>query len=304
MSQSLNLKRAQKGAYLSLVTYIVLSVAKYIVGTIYHSAAVRADALNNMTDILVSIAVIVGLKISIKPPDKNHPYGHLKSENIASLLVSFIIMFVGVQVIIQDFPRLFLNDYHTPNPVTIIISLISGAIMSAVALYNFRLAKQTKSRSLHSSAVDNMSDSIVSLGTGVGLIFTQFGMPIVDIILAIILGFLIVYTGFSIFREAIFTLSDGFNERDLETYRQDVLEVSDVLAVKSIKGRYHGSSIFVDVTIVVEPDLTLQEAHEICDRVETYMHEQGVSSVYVHPEPYHPEAEGHHEVHNKDYNHS
>ena len=95
MSASDNLQKAQRGAYLSLVVYIILSAAKFIVGYTFHSAAVRADALNNMTDILVSVAVIVGLKISIKPADKNHPYGHLKSENIATLLVSFIIMFVG-----------------------------------------------------------------------------------------------------------------------------------------------------------------------------------------------------------------
>ncbi|ANZ32594.1 cation diffusion facilitator family transporter [Staphylococcus carnosus] len=289
MSASDNLQKAQRGAYLSLIVYIILSAAKFIVGYSYHSAAVRADALNNMTDILVSIAVIVGLKISIKPADKNHPYGHLKSENIATLLVSFIIMFVGVQVVIQNFPRIFSNDYHTPNPVTIVISFVSGIIMLAVFYYNFRLAKRTNSRSLHSSSLDNLSDSIVSLGTGVGLIFTQFGFPIVDIILATVLGLLIVYTGFSIFRESIFTLSDGFNERDLELYRQEVLEVPDVIDVKTIKGRYHGSSVFVDVTIVVKPDITLDEAHEICDRVETYMHEKGVSSVYVHPEPYHPE---------------
>lgn len=289
MSQSMKLQRAQRGAYLSLIVYIVLSATKYIVGTVYNSAAVRADALNNMTDILVSIAVIVGLKISIKPADKNHPYGHLKSENIATLLVSFIIMFVGVQVVIQDFPRLFTNDYHTPSPITIVISFISGLIMLGVFAFNFRLAKETDSRSLRSSALDNLSDSIVSLGTGVGLVFTQFGLPIVDILLANLLGLLIIYTGFTIFKESIFTLSDGFNERDLEVYRQDVLEVPDVLDVKSIKGRYHGSSIFVDVTIVVDPDITLQEAHKICDRVENYMHEQGVSSVYVHPEPYHEE---------------
>ena len=101
MSQSENLKLAQRGAYLSLVVYIILSVSKYITGFVFDSA-VRADALNNMTDIIVSIAVIVGLKISIKPADKNHPYGHLKSENISTLLVSFIIMFVGIQVVIEN----------------------------------------------------------------------------------------------------------------------------------------------------------------------------------------------------------
>ena len=97
-----------------MIVYIILSVTKYLTGFIYDSAAVRADALNNMTDIVVSLAVIVGLKISIKPADKNHPYGHLKSENISTLLVSFIIMFVGIQVVIENVPRLITRDHHTP----------------------------------------------------------------------------------------------------------------------------------------------------------------------------------------------
>ncbi|MBX5319501.1 cation diffusion facilitator family transporter [Staphylococcus caprae] len=285
MSQSENLKIAQRGAYLSLVVYIILSITKYVVGYMYNSAAVRADALNNMTDILVSIAVIVGLKISIKPADKNHPYGHLKSENISTLLVSFIIMFVGIQVVIENAPRLITHDRHVPNIMTIIVSVISGVIMLGVFYVNHRLAKRTKSSSLSSAAKDNLSDSLVSIGTAIGLIFTQIGFPIVDIILATFLGLLIIYTGFGIFKESIFTLSDGFNEKDLGEYRNDILEVEDVIDVNSIKGRYHGSSIFLDVTIVVQPDLSLYEAHQICDRVENHLHGKGISSVYVHPEP-------------------
>ncbi|MFW3609739.1 cation diffusion facilitator family transporter [Staphylococcus caprae] len=286
MSQSENLKIAQRGAYLSLVVYIILSITKYVVGYMYNSAAVRADALNNMTDILVSIAVIVGLKISIKPADKNHPYGHLKSENISTLLVSFIIMFVGIQVVIENAPRLITHDRHVPNIMTIIVSVKSGVIMLGVFYVNHRLAKRTKSSSLSSAAKDNLSDSLVSIGTAIGLIFTQIGFPIVDIILATFLGLLIIYTGFGIFKESIFTLSDGFNEKDLEEYRNDILEVEDVIDVNSIKGRYHGSSIFLDVTIVVQSDLSLYEAHQICDRVENHLHGKGISSVYVHPEPY------------------
>lgn len=285
MSQSENLKIAQRGAYLSLVVYIILSITKYVVGYMYNSAAVRADALNNMTDILVSIAVIVGLKISIKSADKNHPYGHLKSENISTLLVSFIIMFVGIQVVIENAPRLITHDRHVPNIMTIIVSVISGVIMLGVFYVNHRLAKRTKSSSLSSAAKDNLSDSLVSIGTAIGLIFTQIGFPIVDIILATFLGLLIIYTGFGIFKESIFTLSDGFNEKDLEEYRNDILEVEDVIDVNSIKGRYHGSSIFLDVTIVVQSDLSLYEAHQICDRVENHLHGKGISSVYVHPEP-------------------
>lgn len=212
MSQSENLKLAQRGAYLSLVVYIILSVSKYITGFVFDSAAVRADALNNMTDIIVSIAVIVGLKISIKPADKNHPYGHLKSENISTLLVSFIIMFVGIQVVIENAPRIFTNEHNTPNVVTIFVSLISGLIMIGVFAINQRLAQKTKSSSLKSAAKDNLSDGLVSMGTAIGLVFTQFGLPIVDVILATILGFLIIYTGFGIFRESILHLAmDSMN---------------------------------------------------------------------------------------------
>lgn len=287
MSHNENLKLAQRGAYLSLIVYIILSIVKYVTGFVFNSAAVRADALNNMTDIIVSLAVIIGLKISIKPADRNHPYGHLKSENISSLLVSFVIMFVGIQVVIQNAPRLFKEDDVVPNAITIIVSLISGLIMLIVFAVNQNLAKRTKSSSLNSAAKDNLSDSLVSIGTAIGLIFTQIGFPIVDIILATLLGLLIVYTGFGIFKEAIFMLSDGFNETELEAYRNDILEVDEVQKVKSIKGRYHGSSVFIDVTIVVDANLSLVEAHQICDNVEHHLHKKGISSVYVHPEPDH-----------------
>ncbi|HCY0646585.1 TPA: cation transporter [Staphylococcus aureus] len=287
MSHNENLKLAQRGAYLSLIVYIILSIVKYVTGFVFNSAAVRADALNNMTDIIVSLAVIIGLKISIKPADRNHPYGHLKSENISSLLVSFVIMFVGIQVVIQNAPRLFKEDDVVPNAITIIVSLISGLVMLIVFAVNQRLAKRTKSSSLNSAAKDNLSDSLVSIGTAIGLIFTQIGFPIVDIILATLLGLLIVYTGFGIFKEAIFMLSDGFNETELEAYRNDILEVDEVQGVKSIKGRYHGSSVFIDVTIVVDANLSLVAAHQICDNVEHHLHKKGISSVYVHPEPDH-----------------
>ncbi|RZH88297.1 cation diffusion facilitator family transporter, partial [Staphylococcus aureus] len=97
-----------------------------------NSSAVRAEALNNMTDIIVSLAVIIGLKISIKPADRNHPYGHFTFENISSLLVSFVIMFGGIQGVIQNAPRLFQEDDVVPNAITIIVSLISGRVMLIV----------------------------------------------------------------------------------------------------------------------------------------------------------------------------
>ncbi len=280
-----NLRIAQRGAYISLVTYIILSILKFVVGTTYNSAALKADSLNNLTDIFVSVAVLVGLKISVKPADKNHPYGHMKTENITTIIVSFIIMFVGIEVISSNIPKLIQGDYSEPSTLTIWVSFISGIIMILVYLFNWKLAIKTKSTSLKSAAKDNLSDALVSIGTGIGLIFTQFGLPIIDIILAVILGFIIVYTGFTIFKESIFTLSDGFHEKDLNNYIEEIENIEGVLDVPSIKGRYHGNSVFLDVTIIVDKDLTLDEAHDICDLVEHQLKEAGAYSSYVHPEP-------------------
>lgn len=280
-----NLKVAQNGAYLSISVYIILALVKFYFGTVYDSAAVRADGLNNLTDILASIAVLVGLKVSIKPPDDNHPYGHLKSENIAALVVSFIIMFVGLQVLIENIPAIFQPASEPPHPVVIIVSIISGLIMMVVFFINNRLAKKTKSVSLRSAAMDNLSDGMISIGTAIGLVLTQVGLPIADVIIASILGLMIMYTGYTIFRDSIFALSDGYKETDLMEHKEDILEVNGVREVKSIKGRYHGSSIFLDVTIIVDPDITVTEAHHICDKVENHMHDKGIMSLYVHPEP-------------------
>lgn len=280
-----NLRIAQRGAYISLVTYIILSILKYVVGTTYNSAALKADSLNNLTDIFVSVAVLIGLKISVKPADKNHPYGHMKTENITTLIVSFIIMFVGIEVISSNIPKLVQGNYSEPSTLTIWVSFISGIIMILVYLFNWKLAIKTKSTSLKSAAKDNLSDALVSIGTGIGLIFTQFGLPIIDIILAVILGFIIVYTGFTIFKESIFTLSDGFHEKDLNNYIEEIENIEGVLDVPSIKGRYYGNSVFLDVTIIVDKDLTLDEAHDICDLVEHQLKEAGAYSSYVHPEP-------------------
>ncbi|WP_439847873.1 cation diffusion facilitator family transporter [Mammaliicoccus sciuri] len=285
MEMANNLRIAQRGAYISLVTYIILSILKYVVGTTYNSAALKADSLNNLTDIFVSVAVLIGLKISVKPADKNHPYGHMKTENITTLIVSFIIMFVGIEVISSNIPKLIQGDYSEPSTLTIWVSFISGIIMFLVYLFNWKLAIKTKSTSLKSAAKDNLSDALVSIGTGIGLIFTQFGLPIIDIILAVILGFIIVYTGFTIFKESIFTLSDGFHEKDLNNYIEEIENIEGVLDVPSIKGRYHGNSVFLDVTIIVDKDLTLDEAHDICDLVEHQLKEAGAYSSYVHPEP-------------------
>ena len=98
LEQYTNLRAGEKGAYLSILAYIFLSVLKLIVGYMGNSEALKADGLNNTTDIIASIAVLIGLRISQRPPDDNHRYGHFRAETISSLIASFIMIYVGIEV--------------------------------------------------------------------------------------------------------------------------------------------------------------------------------------------------------------
>lgn len=98
--QTANLKRGEKGAILNIAAYLILAAVKLVIGLIYHSEALRADGLNNATDIVASLAVLIGLRISQRPADSDHAYGHYRAETISSLIASFIMMAVGIEVLI------------------------------------------------------------------------------------------------------------------------------------------------------------------------------------------------------------
>ncbi len=111
------LREGERGAIVSLVSYIILAILKLTIGIYAGSVALRADGFNNVTDIIVSIAVLIGLRVSQKPPDKNHPYGHWKAETVAALIASFIIMVVGIQVLIDAFGSFFSGSVESPAPI-------------------------------------------------------------------------------------------------------------------------------------------------------------------------------------------
>src|SRR3954470_15395825 len=124
-----NLKKAESGAWLSILAYVVLSAFKLIMSYIGNSEALRADGLNNLTDIIASVAVLIGLKISQKPPDENHRYGHSRAETIASLVAAFIMITVGIQVIMDSVQSFFNPKETTPDLMTAFVALFSALFM-------------------------------------------------------------------------------------------------------------------------------------------------------------------------------
>lgn len=282
-----NLREGEKGAWVSICIYILLSVFKFSAGILGSSQALKADGLNNFTDIIASVAILIGLRISQKPPDKQHQYGHLRAETIASLVAAFIMAFIGIQVIIQAIQHLTHPVQETPSFITAIVGLISAIIMYIVYKYNLKLATRINSTALKAAAYDNRSDALVSIGATIGIIGAIFGFPILDGITALIVGIIIIYTAYSIFYEAAFTLSDGFNVEEAETLSAIVRLVRGVETLSDFKGRMHGNLMFVDLTVTVNPNLNVVESHRITEEIEhRIMKVKPFSVVLVHIEPH------------------
>ncbi|WP_409291671.1 cation diffusion facilitator family transporter [Peribacillus sp. SCS-37] len=281
-----NLKIGERGVIISIIAYIILSALKLFIGCITDSQALKADGLNNTTDIIASAAVLIGLKLSRRPADSDHRYGHWKSETVASMVASFIMMAVGFQVLYAAGRSVFVGSNEPPDLIAAWTGLFAAAVMYVVYRYNKKISIKINSGSVMAAAKDNLSDAWVSIGTAIGIIGSQFKLSWLDPAAAFIVGLLICKTAWDIFRAASHALTDGYDEMLLEAYKKTTLDVYGVKGVKDIRARQYGSNSVVDIIILVKPDLELRDAHDISTIVEKELKSKhDIYNVHVHVEP-------------------
>ncbi|MDX8345652.1 MULTISPECIES: cation diffusion facilitator family transporter [Bacillaceae] len=280
------LKLGERGAIISIIAYIILAIMKFFIGTSAGSEALRADGLNNATDIVASVAVLIGLRYSRKPADHDHPYGHWKAESVASLIASFIMMVVGIQVLYNAIQSVFDGKTQSPDLLSAWTGIGAAIVMYLVYRYNKKLAQKINSQSLMAAAKDNLSDAWVSIGAVIGILGSQFSFPWLDPLTAVIVGLLICKTAWNIFMEASHYLTDGFDEELIQSYEKTVLDLPGVKGVKDIRARNYGNNTVVDVVILVRSTLDIKEAHDISSEVEGELKDKHeVYDVHVHVEP-------------------
>ncbi|URN94879.1 MAG: cation diffusion facilitator family transporter [Candidatus Pristimantibacillus lignocellulolyticus] len=286
MTQYEEIKEGEKGAWISIASYLVLSSIKLMIGYTFLSGALVADGYNNLTDIIASIAVLIGLKISQKPPDEDHPYGHFRAETIAALVASFIMATVGIQVLIDAIRTMVKGEYHTPNILTAWVAIGAAIVMVAVYMYNNRLAQKINNQALRAAAKDNLSDALVSIGAAVGIFGAQLNMPWLDPVAALIVGIIICKTAWEIFTTSTHALTDGIDEKVLKKLHTTVSNTKGVCEITDLKARVHGNNVLVEVSVQVDPELSLIESHTICDEIERRLFKKhNILNVNVHVEP-------------------
>lgn len=281
-----DIRKGERGAWVSIAAYLILSTFKLICGYLFASSALLADGFNNLTDIVASVAVLVGLRISQKPPDSDHHYGHFRAETVAALLASFIMAMVGIQVIVEAIRSLFAGAKETPQLWSAGVAIVCAVAMMGVYIYNKRLAIQINNGALMAAAKDNFSDAIVSVGAAIGIVGAQFGLPWIDSAAAVGVGLLISKTAWDIFRDSTYRLTDGFDEHKLMDLRSTIARTPGVEGIKDVKARVHGNHVLVDVVVEVDANITVLEGHKISDSIEERMSKlHNIMNVQIHVEP-------------------
>ncbi|WP_434122144.1 cation diffusion facilitator family transporter [Salinicoccus roseus] len=290
-------RKAQIATMIGIAVNLLLAVLKAVGGILGNSRALVADAAHSASDVVSSIAVLVGIRAAQKPPDSEHPYGHGKSENVATLIVAILLVVVGFEIIYNAIVSLMTGTAENyTTMIALYIIIFSIVVKEVLFQYKYRLGTRIKSPALIADAWHHRSDAISSvvalIGIGLSLIGTAYGIPYLgylDPIASAIIALIIMYMGFQLAKEAVsMTLEVVLNEDETEEMRETVVNIDKVRQIDRLIARSHGSYVIIDIKISVDADITVEEGHRVARVVKQTLlknHEE-VMDVNVHVNPY------------------
>jgi cation diffusion facilitator family transporter len=269
---------------------LVLALVKISTGVLGNSYAMIADGIESTADIFSSLMVWSGLRLSSKPPDQSHPYGHGKAESLAGLMVAVFLIGAAILIAVQSI-REILTPHHTPAWYTLLVLVL--VIITKEVLYRrmFRIGQSLDSSALKSDAWHHRSDAITSAAAFLGISIALIGGPgyeAADDWAALLACSVILYNGFRLLRPALDEVMDAAAPSDVEKQiRSIATDIEGVVEVEKCRIRKSGLGFLMDVHVVVNGDLSVREGHKIGHVVKERLLGSllPISDVIIHIEP-------------------
>ena len=286
-------ERSLRATFLGLAVNVLLVAGKLAGGLAGRSHALVADAMESLADIVSSIIVWRAVVVAAEPPDRGHPYGHGKAEAVAAAIVSTILMLAAAAIAVRAGGKLF-QPRDPPRAFTLYILIAVVLVKEAVFRYASRQAGLAESGAVQADAWHHRADAITSLAAAIGISVCLLGGPkfaYADDIAALFASAVIAWNGWRLLRPALDELMDAApNSAILAQIRSCAAEVPGVHAVEKCRARKTGFQYFVDMHIEVDPQMTVQQGHDIAHRVKDKVRRAvpSVSDVLVHVEPAKP----------------
>ncbi|AKB85550.1 cation diffusion facilitator family transporter [Methanococcoides methylutens] len=280
-------KKIQQILVIILFLNLMVAFAKIVYGTLTDTLSMKSDGYHSLFDGVSNIVGIIAIFLAAKPPDRSHPYGHQKFETLASIIIAVLIIFVGFEIIHNSITRFTSDIQPTVTGLSFIVMIGTMAINLLVTEYERRKGEQLNSEILLADSIHTRSDIFVSLSVLVALVAIEAGFPIIDPLISLVIAAVIVRAGLKIIMKSSNTLCDAAQLEE-EVICSLAYEVEGVRDCHKIRTRGCKGDIHIDLHIMVEPDLTVSEAHAISHRVIDNLKEKlkDVSEVLVHIDPF------------------
>ena len=284
-------KTAVKVSTVSIVGNIALSLLKLLAGIFAHSGAMVSDAVHSASDVFSSIVVIIGVKLSARDSDDDHPYGHERLECVAAIILAMVLLVTGLFIGYQAVVNIISGDYEDlaiPGGLAIVAAVVSIAAKEAMFRYTKHYAKKLDSGALMADAWHHRSDALSSVGALIGVVGARMGFPVLDSVASLIICVFIAKAAFDIFKDAVDKMVDHSCDKETEDELWEcVMSQEGVIGVDLLNTRMFGSKIYVDIEIAVDGDLTLREGHAIAERVHSTIERNfpKVKHIMVHVNP-------------------
>ena len=278
--------------YLGIVINVALTVVKVVIGLLSGSLALLADGIHSLSDIATDAVVLLGLRLSSKEPDQSHPYGHGRAETFSAGLVALVLIVVGGAMIYYAILAIARDEITIPRLGVLIAAMFSIAAKEWLYRVTQKAAIQSNSPALYANAWHHRSDAFSSIAVVIGFISLKFGFGHGDQTAAVAVGLMIIFVGVRVIGDCMRELTESAIDADtIEHIKKIINSDSSIRNWHKLRTRTVGREVFLDLHILVDPELNIAAAHEITESLENALDEE-ISrpvNITVHIEPDTPE---------------
>ena len=285
------IKIAMEVSQKSLAVNVILSAIKFIAGVVANSGAMISDAIHSASDVFSTIIVMIGVKLSAKAEDKEHPYGHERMECVAAIILAVLLLMTGIFIgygSVQKILSAETEELAVPGTLAVVAAVISIFVKEAMFWYTRHFARLIHSEALMADAWHHHSDALSSVGALLGVVGARMGLPVLDPVAGLFICFFIAKAAFDIFKEAIEKMVDHNCDEAFENaLREKILSYSEVHSIDLMKTREFGNRVYIELEISVDGKLPLIDAHEIAETIHNDIEENfpSVKHIMIHLNP-------------------
>jgi cation diffusion facilitator family transporter len=274
-------------AWISILGNLILFIIKFLFGTSLNSISLIAEAFHSLSDVLTSIVVLLGFKMGDKPPDKEHPYGHGRLEQIATIIIAIMLLIVSYDLIKDSLKRILSPQKVSFNYLVLIFMILSALFKEWMARFSIYLGKKINSSTLIADAWHHRSDAIASILVGIGLIFVNLNLYFLDGILGIGVSLLLAWIGIELLKSSSsFLIGEAPNEELLKNIEQIVLSTPGVLNMHDLMIHDYQNNKIISLHVEIDENLSAKDAHKIALEVQDKLKKKiENSNISVHIDP-------------------